>query len=256
MMRTAILLSVSVICIVLGPMAPVAQAGDDQAMGGPDSASLPAPKMSMEETTVDLGAHLYDTAQSHIFEYLNTGDAPLETKVTKVSCGCTSSHLSSPIIAPGETGRIEVGYIPKKGRDRTGAQNFTVVVATNDPLLPELLLTVKMRLTRQVEALPKVVNLGSLDPGASAKKVLEINCYRRDKIVPVIQSIETTSPSLSIHKRSFEKTKWGTRTKYELVLTPGDHSEKLRESVIVTSDSDRVPILEIPVKASIRPPVE
>ena len=255
MRKITILLSILAVSIVFGFTA-VAQSDDSDVVGEPDSTTLLAPRISIEETTVDLGVYLYDKEPSHQFELTNVGNAPMRVVVTKRSCGCMSDSVPSPpIIEPGKTGLIEVGYKPKEGREKIGAQSFTVTLSTNDPSRPELALTVKTRLVRQVEVLPRAIDFGSLAVRESAQNTFEINCYR-DEITPAILSVESTSPLLSLRQRSFDEMEWGTRARYELVFKPGDHLGELRESVIVTSNDDEVPIVEIPVKATIPFPLE
>lgn len=47
------------------------------------------------------------------FKFVNTGDAPLEIRYARASCGCTTPKYSTTPVAPGDTGTVVVEYDPK-----------------------------------------------------------------------------------------------------------------------------------------------
>jgi len=51
---------------------------------------------------------------TRVFEFTNTGDAPLIIKRVKSSCGCTVPSKPTKPIMPGETGKIVVKYDTKR----------------------------------------------------------------------------------------------------------------------------------------------
>jgi hypothetical protein len=67
-------------------------------------------KIEFKETTIDYGTIDKGANGLRVFEFTNTGDAPLViTKVT-ASCGCTIPTKPKEPIMPGATGKIEVKY--------------------------------------------------------------------------------------------------------------------------------------------------
>jgi hypothetical protein len=67
-------------------------------------------KIEFKETTIDYGTIEKGADGKRVFEFTNTGDAPLViTKVT-ASCGCTIPKKPKDPIMPGQTGVIEVKY--------------------------------------------------------------------------------------------------------------------------------------------------
>ncbi len=69
------------------------------------------PKIEFKEETINYG----DVERGkddgvRVFEFTNTGDAPLIIKNAKSSCGCTVPEWSKEPIAPGAKGKIKVQY--------------------------------------------------------------------------------------------------------------------------------------------------
>ena len=62
-----------------------------------------------------------------IFEFTNTGDAPLIISKVSSSCGCTIPKKPEKPILPGETGEIQVKYDTK----RVGPIRKAITVISN-----------------------------------------------------------------------------------------------------------------------------
>jgi len=69
------------------------------------------PKIEFKEETINYGEVEKGKDNGiRIFEFTNTGDAPLLIKNAKSSCGCTVPEWPKEPIAPGEKGQIKVQY--------------------------------------------------------------------------------------------------------------------------------------------------
>ena len=62
-----------------------------------------------------------------VFEFTNTGDAPLIISSVKSTCGCTVPKKPEGPILPGETGEIEVKY----DTNRVNPIRKTITVVSN-----------------------------------------------------------------------------------------------------------------------------
>lgn len=69
------------------------------------------PKIEFKEETINYGEVEKGKDDGiRIFEFTNTGDAPLLIKNAKSTCGCTVPEWSKEPIAPGGKGKIKVQY--------------------------------------------------------------------------------------------------------------------------------------------------
>ena len=67
-------------------------------------------KIEFKDTTIDYGTVEKGANGVRVFEFTNTGDAPLIISKVTASCGCTIPKKPKDPIMPGATGKIEVKY--------------------------------------------------------------------------------------------------------------------------------------------------
>lgn len=89
-------------------------------------------KLELKSDTVDYGTVTKEDDNGlRVFEFKNTGDAPLIIKEVKSTCGCTVPSWPKDPIAPGKSGKIEVKYnmglgpIRKTITVQSNASNYT-----------------------------------------------------------------------------------------------------------------------------------
>ncbi len=86
-----------------------------------------AAKIEFKSETIDYGEIKKGSDGVRVFEFTNTGTAPLVIEDVKSSCGCTVPKKPEEPIMPGETGKIEVKY----DTSRVGPIRKTVTVYSN-----------------------------------------------------------------------------------------------------------------------------
>ena len=84
-------------------------------------------KIEFKETTIDYGVIEKGADGVRVFEFTNTGDAPLIITDVKSSCGCTVPKKPEGPIAPGKTGEISVKY----DTNRVNPIRKTITVLSN-----------------------------------------------------------------------------------------------------------------------------
>ncbi|WP_310992607.1 DUF1573 domain-containing protein [Aequorivita marina] len=84
-------------------------------------------EISFKEDTVDYGTITKNSDGHRVFEFTNTGDAPLIISDVKSSCGCTVPKKPEGPVAPGESSSIEVKY----DTNRVGPIRKTITVYSN-----------------------------------------------------------------------------------------------------------------------------
>ena len=71
-------------------------------------------KIEFKTDVIDYGTIEKGSNGVRVFEFTNTGDAPLVISNVKSTCGCTVPKKPKGPIMPGESGEIEVKYDTKR----------------------------------------------------------------------------------------------------------------------------------------------
>jgi len=115
----------------------------------------PAPKIVFEKEIYDFGKVGPSAKQTGQFKFTNEGKALL--KITKVGrcCGIVTS-MDKMEYEPGESGVLKVEW---KSSPRESTMNRQLNVYSNDPITPQVRLTIKAKVVLQVAWEPKRLNL-------------------------------------------------------------------------------------------------
>tara|TARA_R110002072_G_scaffold124085_1_gene259524 strand:- start:42092 stop:42496 length:405 start_codon:yes stop_codon:yes gene_type:complete len=89
-------------------------------------------KITFKTETVDYGEIAKGSDGVRVFEFTNTGDAPLVITDVKSSCGCTVPKKPEGPVAPGASSTIQVKY----DTNRVGPirKNITVYSNADEPI--------------------------------------------------------------------------------------------------------------------------
>lgn len=93
------------------------------------------PRLWVAEKTLDFGEIGHGTVITVPVPVENRGDAPLEIRQVKPSCGCTVARFPARI-APGAKGTIELVFDSSKRP--AGHQSFRIAIYNNDPTQQDL----------------------------------------------------------------------------------------------------------------------
>lgn len=160
--------------------------------------------------------------------------------------------MSDPSLEPGGTGELIIDYKRDPKKPRIGPQDFTVLVSTNDPAYPDMTFSLKFRLVHAVEASPDQVDFGNVTTETVRK--FEVKCYR-DQMIPSIRSIQCESSCISLDKTEERETDYGRSYAYCLFLDPKKKVGEVNTSVLVITDAEQCPLVEIPVRGTVGCPV-
>lgn len=96
-------------------------------------------QIEFKTDTIDYGTIAKGSDGVRVFEFTNTGNAPLIISNVKSSCGCTIPKKPEGPIAPGETGEIQVKY----DTNRVAPIRKTITVTSNAENAPTKILKIK-----------------------------------------------------------------------------------------------------------------
>jgi hypothetical protein len=191
-------------------LAPGASA--DPAVAPPAPAAHSGPVLLVQGTSQDGGTVEEGTVLKYRFMVTNQGDADLEIKQVKPSCGCTVPHWDK-LIPPGKEGSIDAEVHTEHFR---GAILKHLTVISNDAQHPEL----ELSLTAQITPLVQI------DPGPVALLAVD------DKPVSQVFTLERTGGR---PMKITEVSPVAAYLKTELTPLPGDGRYKL--TVTATTDT-------------------
>ncbi len=84
-------------------------------------------KIAFKSETIDYGTIAKGSDGVRVFEFTNTGTAPLVVNKVKSSCGCTIPKRPEAPVLPGKTGQIQVKY----DTNRVGPIRKAITVISN-----------------------------------------------------------------------------------------------------------------------------
>ncbi len=108
---------------------------------------------------------------SHVFEFVN----PLKTNIAlggvRASCGCATPSVLTPVVKPGETGKIHVRF---NTLSFLGDRHARITVTVTAPSYTELYLDIDGHVRRDIVVTPGQVNFASVQAGQSAEQSVDI----------------------------------------------------------------------------------
>lgn len=216
----------------------------------------PLPRIEVEATEVDAGPRLCYRDVAHDFRFRNTGGSPLSVKVVKRSCGCTGGLVSSEAIPPGGEGTLQVSYKATPSQPRKGNQHFAMTLGTNDPTRLEVIFTLKVRLVETVDVAPSLIDFGGVTASTGVvERPFSVVAYK-DPEAPEIRSVKASGEGLSIRSVGREDREDAVEHRYVASLDTERLGGDLQARIVVETASSRVPVLEVPVKATVPLPLQ
>lgn len=246
-------------------------ASDDGSMTVPECAKSPAkpteptgrpgPKVVVRSEDYNFGKmETYNSGQ-HKFVFANTGDQPLILKQGRSSCGCCTCDCRTQLpnggkILSGKSAAVTLRWTIKRF---TGAFRQTSTILTTDPDRPEVMLGVSGRITPTVRVVPWQLVFSRLSVGETATGEVRLYGYRSKPLK--IGDCRISDPSSS---RYFETAiaplpadqvaaEPDARSGLLLRVTvkPGLKPGPFRREIVVGTNLDSAPSVEVPVKGTI-----
>jgi hypothetical protein len=136
----------------------------------------PAPKLVTPEVTFDFGRMIVGEKGAYEFPFTNKGDAPLELTKGATSCKCTISGLEQTSIPPGETANVKLEWKANPGGPG-GDFRQTALILTNDPLRPEVTLTIQGKSFAMWDPFPSGLVFTDLQTDSVASATAKVITY-------------------------------------------------------------------------------
>jgi hypothetical protein len=182
-------------------------------------------QLAWEKTELELNPPPGADSAVATFKYENKGTKPIHINAVRTSCGCTTAALAKNDVAPGEKGEIVATL---KTGDRTGLQQKTVTVETDDPKQPQTVLTLKAMIAQILDLQPVFVSWqANEDP--KPKTILA----KAGKGV-TIKSLEVTSSAPEFTTKVEPGSAAG---EFRIVVQPKDTGHQATANLTIKPDS-------------------
>ena len=112
--------------------------------------------LTIDEPTFDFGEINDINLVYKTVNLSNTGDAELEIKRVKGTCGCTTGKLEKPSLDPGESTSLTIQFLPAT---YDGLVSKAVKIASNDPASKISTITFTATVCPFLQVTPKIIEL-------------------------------------------------------------------------------------------------
>jgi hypothetical protein len=211
------------------------------APASPPAATEHAPQIVCEQSVYEFGEADPATPVEHAFTIANKGDLTLEIKQVRPSCGCTVAEISQRTLKPGETASL-TAKLNLQGR--SGPQEKHILVESNDPRTPNLMLSIKGSVKQDFLLAPDRLTPGQLrgDQAVSLDIVFNNNTPQTVKVTRVETSVSGLVATVSAVTEG-KTYRIGVQTVPPLASGPFDGN------IRIFTDSPARPVFDVPFSA-------
>lgn len=196
----------------------------------------PAPKIVCDAPEFDFGEVEEGAIVQHDYIIKNAGEGPLEIKKAQPSCGCTVARIEKSIVPPGEETKITANFNTAR---RPGEVTKTIGVESNDPVTPNLVLTLRGKVISAVMMEPRVFQFDKVLAGSNAEKKVTLRATKEDFHVT---SVNCTLESVKVESREVEAGRV-----YDIVATLQETPAPGALSGVVTIQTDHPKAKELKI---------
>lgn len=220
----------------------------EPAPGGKSDATNGAPSVFVKDTTYDYGVVLEGDAVHGQFVFENRGTAPLVVQKVSTSCGCTAALVSTDVLAPGDSGKVEASL---RTLGYKGGLTKQIYLETNDPVNPRLVLKLTGTVKRDIDVTPPFIDFGVIAPGATISKTVRVASAQG---VPFsITKLSASSPAVHL---SEPRKLAGGGCEFDVTVGPVPEPRRITNNIFIEMDSTRQPRLVMVLFGNIVAPRE
>lgn len=222
-----------------------AVAAADSAPAQPEAAP---PKIVCDQPAFDFGAAEPGAVITHEYEVRNAGGLTLEIKQVRASCGCTIVKMpTNTLLKAGETTRIAASL---NLAGRTGHQEKHVMVESNDPSTPTLLLNLRGDVRQDIAITPDRLAPGQIRGDTPVEMDI---VFSNNSGAPVhVKEAKTSNTNLLLELSALED---GRRYRIHVKTVPPLPPGAVEGVIHLFTDYPARPVFEVPFNASILGPL-
>ena len=162
--------------------------------------------------TIEKGAKVH-----HVFEFKNTGNAELEIKDVKPTCGCTTAKPEKLNYSPGEAGKIEITFDSTRF---SGDITKTIVVVSNDPDTPSMQLKLTGKILEEVQSSPASLAIPNVKRSDVVTREMTLTTGLLDKLE--ISNVQSNLEFLKLEPVRIDEKTYKIRVSFNASDAPDD----------------------------------
>jgi len=210
-----------------------------------DCVTASHPRIVFQGTEYDFGIAGPDQKITHKFIFTNCGSEPLKIEKVSADCGCTVAIVSEQEVQAGNSGEITAVF---ESPQYEGKQEKRITFYSNDPDQPEIALTVKGMIKRDIALIPQGINFGDVVKEGSVTKSVKMLQLSHGTLI--LNKIEVNERFMTIKTSRFrEENSRGILI--DITLKPTIAVGMFSEIVTVYTNVRKYPKIDIPVYANI-----
>ncbi|HPM83313.1 MAG TPA: DUF1573 domain-containing protein [Candidatus Anammoximicrobium sp.] len=223
------------------------------------------PRLVVRQEDHDFGKMETNNAGQHEFLLTNAGDQPLTLQQGKETCGCCTCVCETKLpdggrIPPHESAAVTLKWTIKRF---IGAYHQTSTILTNDPRRPEVMLAVAGRLVPAVRVVPAQFVFSSPLVGETVSGEVRVYGYRAEPLkisdcrlsdpagAPFFETAIAPLPAEEVAQEPDARNGFLLRA----TLKPGLPLGPFRQDIVLATNVDSAPTVEIPIQGRIASPV-
>jgi hypothetical protein len=202
------------------------------------------PEITCDEPTLNFGEHGRQDVIEHTFIMRNQGRGALHISQIRAGCSCVVPEHTEKAIPPEASLRVpvKVNLAGRRGKFKT-----QVVVASNDPVRPYLVLEILGTITSQINVNPERLELGTIVQVARVTRTIEIDSSGK-KSTFNIEKVWTDSPFL---ETQLETVQAGKAFRVRIGTTGSLPTGIWHAHLFIRTDIENEPNVVVPVSARI-----
>jgi len=183
----------------------------------------------------DFGDVMQGEKLTHDFVVENSGTGDLVIRKISASCGCTAGIAESAILKPGDQTKIKVSF---NTAGFIGEKLKTVRAYSNDAANSSQVLMVRANVLPEITTDPDRIDLNEIVVGQGAK--VQVSLRRHAGVEVGVKEV--------FSKNEFITASYVKQTdKIKLEIDPKTPIGKVRSRFTIKSDSERSPVINVPV---------
>jgi len=242
------LMCISAACLAMAEdAAPATAPAPAPAQAAAEPAAAP-PKIVCDQPSFDFGAAEPGAVINHEYEVRNDGGTTLEIRNVRASCGCTIvKPPANNMLKPGETAKIGASL---NLAGRNGHQEKHVIVESNDPATPTMLLNLRGDVRQEIAITPERLTPGQIRGDVS----VEMDVLFGNNSPTPIHVMEARSSTTNLYLELSTITtgkEYRVHVKTMPPLPPG----VMAGTISLFTDYPSRPVFEVPFNAVIQGPL-